>query len=130
MGHSELGKSVPLALVDNKMLILLKKLRLLLARKENYLMKALLSIASIIAAISAYAMGNSAISAKVSDLFELAPRNSVSLNGILGESLNASLNGVKSKDVDMLVSPFKFRTEKRRWKSEFWRKSNTSAALP
>ncbi len=129
MGHSELGKSVPLALVGNKMLILLKKLLLMLARKENYLMKALLSIASIIAAISAYAMGNSAISAKVSDLFELAPRNSVSLNGILGESLNASLKGVKSKDVDMLVSPFKFRTEKRLWKSEFWGKWFTSAAL-
>ncbi len=68
-----------------------------------------------------------AIDLKRSDTFNLAPASSIELNGILGEALDISLPALKSKNIDMLVYPFKSRTEQNVWKSEFWGKWFTSA---
>ncbi len=68
-----------------------------------------------------------AVELKRTDVFKVSPAQSIELKGILGEALDTSLSGVKSKDVDMLVYPFKARTETRLWKSEFWGKWFTSA---
>ncbi len=70
-----------------------------------------------------------AIDLKANDSFNLAPANAVKLDGFLGRALDASYSGVKSKDVDMLVFPFKSRKEQNVWKSEFWGKWFTSAVL-
>ena len=56
-------------------------------------------------ASSAFA-ADMAIKLKVEDKFKVLPSNSVHLNGVLGETLDASLNGTSSKDIDMLVYPF------------------------
>ncbi len=65
---------------------------------------------------------------KCTDVFKVSPVQSIELKGTLGEALDTSLSGVKTKDVDMLVYPFKTRTERNTWKSEFWGKWFTSAA--
>lgn len=78
-------------------------------------------------ASSAFA-ADMAIKLKVEDKFKVLPSNSVHLNGVLGETLDASLNGTSSKDIDMLVYPFKVRNESTTWRSEFWGKWFTSMA--
>jgi len=57
---------------------------------------------------------------------EFAPQ----LNGYLGKKLNLAIsNGVKERNIEAIVEPFKHREETWMWQSEFWGKWITSAIL-
>ena len=51
------------------------------------------------------------------------------LNGYLGNKLNLAIQGVKEKNIDEIVEPFKHKEETWMWQSEFWGKWITSAIL-
>lgn len=61
---------------------------------------------------------------------QLAPANSETVSGFVGDRLNASYqNRILAQDVNKLVAPFGNRTESSCWQSEFWGKWFTSAVL-
>ena len=84
-------------------------------------------------ALSLYIAGSvfaaeKAIDLKVQDKFRSLPADSIRLHGVIGSALDTSIKGISAKNVDMLVFPFKARTEMNTWKSEFWGKWFTSVA--
>ena len=42
------------------------------------------------------------------------------LDGYLGEKLNLAINGVKERNIDEIVEPFRHQEETWMWQSEFW----------
>src|SRR5690606_3683024 len=59
----------------------------------------------------------------------LQPAASVSFSGYLGQKMDQCIdNRIIAQDIDMLVEPFRHRTETRWWQSEFWGKWMLSAA--
>lgn len=65
---------------------------------------------------------------KVNNFFEY---NSFSphLNGYLGKKLNIAIDGVKARNIEEIVEPFRHREETWMWQTEFWGKWITSAIL-
>ncbi|MFA5329414.1 MAG: beta-L-arabinofuranosidase domain-containing protein [Prolixibacteraceae bacterium] len=62
------------------------------------------------------------------DSFEAWTPSSMKISGYLGEKIDLCINQrIKKEDVNMLVEPFKTRTEKHLWQSEFWGKWILSA---
>jgi len=51
------------------------------------------------------------------------------LDGYLGEKLNLAINGVKERNIDEIVEPFRHQEETWMWQSEFWGKWITSAII-
>jgi len=65
---------------------------------------------------------------KVDNYFEYN-NFSPQLNGYLGNKLDMAINGVKARNIEEIVVPFKHREETWMWQTEFWGKWITSAIL-
>lgn len=65
---------------------------------------------------------------KVNNYFEYN-NFSPQLNGYLGGKLNMAINGVKTRNIEEIIEPFKHREETWMWQTEFWGKWITSAIL-
>ena len=70
------------------------------------------------------------VAPKVSDALVLLPPGSVKFSGWLGDEITACKNGrILAQSVPELIAPFAVREEDQFWRSEFWGKWFTSAAM-
>ena len=93
--------------------------------KKKFFAAAALSCAS--ALFAAEFVNEPVVDLKKRDVFNIPPAASVHFDGVLGASLDSAAKVLPTRDINMLVWPFKARTETRMWKSEFWGKWYTSA---
>ncbi len=83
-----------------------------------------------LAGMAAFAKAGEVVPPKVEDALAFAPAGSVTFNGCLGEAIAACTRGrILAQNVPDLIGPFAVREEDKTWRSEFWGKWFTSAAL-
>ena len=62
-------------------------------------------------------------------LINSAGLDAIQMNGFLGDKIDLCIqNRIKAQDVEHVIEPFRHRTEKRWWQTEFWGKWFLSAA--
>lgn len=83
-----------------------------------------------LAAFAASTHAGEPVRPKVEDELAFAPAGSVAFKGWLGEALDTCKQGrILGQSVPDLIGPFANRVETKTWRSEFWGKWFTSAAL-
>ena len=90
-------------------------------------MKNILMLCLIALSFSVLAKQPGAVSARQDKIYS-NPLNLTHLDGYLGGKIDLCINErIKKQDVDHLIEPFRHRTEKRAWQTEFWGKWILSA---
>ncbi|HWD94304.1 MAG TPA: beta-L-arabinofuranosidase domain-containing protein [Verrucomicrobiae bacterium] len=85
---------------------------------------------AVLALSALAAIANEPVTPEIKDAMWFLPSGSIVFNGRLGRSLNVCENErIVKQNVADLIAPFASRQEDRTWRSEFWGKWFTSAAL-